>query len=224
MTDADESVDAEGSCSRRTALKTVGAAGLGLAGSVVATGDVAAAGPTAVIEADALPPEEGENVTFDGSSSSGDVQSYTWYFRNNESVGGGYGEYASGPSFTESWANYPYSVKLEVTDADGNTDSAVVDFFARPVVTPIARIEEEPATGDPDIRTFIGRYSSAPRGSIESYTWYYRNDGIPEDDFGKYADGPTFTEQFASGYQYTVKLEVTDSRGRTASDTVTFQN
>ncbi|WP_128477493.1 PKD domain-containing protein [Halorussus pelagicus] len=224
MTDTDESIDAEKSCSRRTALKTVGAAGVGLAGSVVATGDAAAAGPTAVIEADALPAEEGEEVTFDGSGSTGDIESYTWYFRNNETLGGGYGEYASGPSFAETWTNNPYTVKLEVTDADGNTDTATVDFYPTETVTPIARIEEEPATGDPDLRTFIGRYSSAPRGSIESYTWYFRNDDAGNDSFGEWASGPTFTQEFASSYQYTVKLEVTDSRGRTDSDTVTFHN
>lgn len=221
MTGADEPRDDTNSYSRRTAMKTVGAAGLGIAGSVVATGNAAASGPTAVVEADPFPPEEHENVTFDGSSSSGDVQSYTWYFRNNE-LEDGYGEYATGQSFTEGFANYAYSVKLEVTDTDGNTDSAVVNFFPKKTVTPIARIEEEPVSGSPVQRTFIGRYSSAPRGAIESYTWYFRNDSL-NDSFSEYASGPAFSESFADGYQYTVKLEVTDSRGRTDSDTVQFQ-
>lgn len=204
--------------SRRTALKTMGVAGAGLAGSVVATGDASAAGPTAVIEASPLPPEAGESITFDGSSSTGNIQKYEWELRNNEN-GTKFGRWAEGPSFTEGFTDYAYSVKLIVTDDNGNTDSAVVDFIVHDTVSPEARIVAQ-LSGNSDRKTFVGRFSSSPRGTIEQYEWYLRNDDQGS-EFGKWTEGPSFTVDFTN-YQYTIKLVVTDSRGRTASDTLTF--
>lgn len=218
--DTAEEIDDE--YSRRTTLKTLGAAGAGLAGSVVATGDASAAGPTAVIDASPLPASNDESVSFDGSGSSGNIQSYDWYIRNNE-MSNSFPSSPSrtGSSFSEQFAAYAFSVKLVVTDDSGDTDSAVVDFIIKDSVDPYARIVAEPLSSDGDLQTFVGRYSTTPRGSIDKYEWYIRNDDLSS-SFSKYAEGPSFTEQFAD-YQYSVKLVITDTRGKTASDTVTFQ-
>lgn len=213
----DETAD---ECSRRAALKTLGVAGAGIAGSVVATGDVSASGPTAVIEAPSLPPESGESITFDGSGSSGNIQKYEWELRNN-TANSSFGSWANGSSFTESFTDGAYSVKLIVTDDSGNTDSAVVDFIIRDKVSPEAHITAEPLDASSDRKTFVGRSSYSPRGSIEQYKWELRNDSVGG-EFGKYAEGPSFSESLTN-YEYTIRLTVTDSRGRTASDTVTFQ-
>jgi hypothetical protein len=207
--------------SRRTALKTMGVAGAGLAGSVIATGDASAAGPTAVITADTLPAEYGESITFDGSASTGTIETYEWYIRNNDSNQ----DYLSSPSrtgesFTESFSDNPYSVKLEVTDADGNTDSAETDFVIENSLTPNARLKMVPPATSDGVRTFVGRDSTAPGSTIESYEWYIRNDDS-SNGFSNYASGPSFALAFSDS-QFTVKLEVTDADGSVGTDSVTF--
>lgn len=214
---SDESAD---EYSRRTAMKTMGVAGVGLAGTVLATGDAEAAGPTAVIEAD-LPIEDPEEVTFDGSNSTGSIQSYEWYVRNNNRRQN-YPDspLRTGPSFSETFGT-PISVKLVVTDDSGNTDTAETDFIAGNTTTPTARIDRaSPETTDGN-QTFVGRNSTAPNSTITSYEWYIRNDES-SNGYGHWDSGPSFALAFADN-QYTVKLEVTNDEGETATDTVTFQ-
>lgn len=209
-------------CSRRTALKTMGVAGAGLAGSVVATGNVTAAGPTAVITADTLPAMEGESITFDGSDSTGTIDTYEWYIRNNDS-NSDYptSPYTTGKSFSESFVDDSFSVKLEVTDTDGNTDTAETDFIIEPSLTPNARIKTDAPDTSDGIRTFAGRDSTAPGSTIESYDWYIRNDDSGG-SFSHWDTGPSFALGFSDGTQFTVKLEVTDANGNVGSDSVTF--
>lgn len=215
----DETVD---EYSRRTTLKTMGVAGVGLAGTVIATGDAQAAGPTAVLTADTLPARDGESITFDGSESTGEIETYEWYIRNNDTKRDYLSDpYTTGKSFSESFTNSPFSVKLVVTDADGNTDSAETDFIIESSLAPNARVKMAPPETSDGTRTFSGRNSTAPGSTIESYDWYIRNDDM-SNGFSHYASGPSFALAFGDS-QFTVKLEVTDADGNVGSDSVTFQ-
>lgn len=209
--------------SRRSALKTMGIAGAGLTGSVIATGNASAAGPTAVITADSLPAESGESITFDGSNSTGTIETYEWYIRNNDSRRQHFDSpYETGQNFSLSFGTSPYSVKLVVTDADGNTDSAETDFIVEDSLTPNARIKMVPPETSDGNRTFVGRDSTAPGSTIASYDWYIRNDD-GNNGFSHWTSGPSFALAFSDS-QFTVKLEVMDENGNTGSGTVTFND
>jgi hypothetical protein len=67
----------------------MGVTGVGLvAGSQSVQNADAASGPTANIDAN-LPATEGESVTFDGSGSTGDIDTYEWYYDRAEDTSPG---------------------------------------------------------------------------------------------------------------------------------------
>lgn len=206
---------------RRSVLKAMGVAGaVGVAGSTSAT----AAGPTAVIDADPLPVESGETLTFDGSRSSGDIDTYEWYYRNWQYSSDWLSSpSAAGQTASESFGDSPWGVKLVVTDSNGNTDSTVMNVLVRPEgsVTPVAEIEKPPT--DAEVHAFSGRDSYAPRGSIQSYEWYYRNWDYNQSFLDSpSATGPDFNERFGSGSHWKIKLVVTNENGRTGERIVDF--
>ncbi|UVE49625.1 PKD domain-containing protein [Haloferax larsenii] len=213
---------------RRTVLKTGAAAGIGMLSVGASTGSAAASsGPTAVINADSLPAEQGDEITFDASESSAPagIQSYEWYVRNNETQDDFLSSpWKTGTTFTESFADSPFSLKLVVTDNDGNTDSTRLDFIAHQTVTPTARITRLPEAPDNSGPiTFSGRLSAAPRGTIESYEWYVRNHEHQDDYLSSpWKTGPTLVEQFADDNTFSLKLVVTDSHGNTSATETTF--
>jgi hypothetical protein len=213
------SENTETACSRRNALKALGATGVGLAGASAASQPVAAAGPTAVIDTEPLPATEGTEITFDGSGSTGDITKYEWY--RNSAGDGFYGVAGEGETFSESFAQGDFSVKLKVTDSDGNTDSSQFSFKVygdSSVTEPTARIEMV-RNGDGEI-TFDGTRSTSPRGDIVKYEWWRNSAG--SDLYGVDFTGPGFYENFADGYDYDIKLRVTDEVGQTAEKVITI--
>lgn len=217
-----ETTDGLESNKRRDALKAIGAAGV--AGVVGSTG-AAAAGPTAVIDADPLPLEAGESFTLDASNSEGDIQSYEWYRRNWE-----YSQNfldspsATGETFTDSYTESPVGFKLVVTDSNGNTDEEVLNVHVQPEgsLTPNPVID----TPDPsdERHSFSGRFSTTPRGSIESYEWNIYNDAY-HDSFDSEPDytGPDWSIALASDNTWKIRLRVTNTDGRTVEKVITYQ-
>ena len=67
-------------------------------------------------------PDPGEEVTFDGSDSTGDIESYNWTIDDAEPI--------SGVEKTKAFEEGQYDVTLEVADADGNTDTDSIQITA----------------------------------------------------------------------------------------------
>lgn len=213
------SEETETACSRRNALKAMGATGVGLAGASAATGNAAAAGPTAVIDTEPLPATEGTEITFDGSGSTGDITKYEWY--RNAAGSDFYGVAGEGQTFSESFAEGDFSVKLKVTDSDGNTDSSQFSFKVygdSSVTEPTPRIEMV-RNGGGEI-TFDGTRSTSPRGDIVEYEWWRNASG--SDFYSVDFTGPGFYEHFSEGNDFDIKLRVTDEVGQTAEKVITI--
>lgn len=217
--DSDDGLVSNG---RRTALKALGATGV--AGVVGSTG-AAAAGPTAVIEANPLPVEEGESFTLDGSSSSGDIDKYEWY-RRNWTFGSSFSSTpsATGQTLTDSYVADPWGFKLVVTDVNGNTDSAVLNanVYAQGALQPNAVIEAAPESSER--HAFTGLRSTTPRGTIDKYEWNFYNTSF-QSSFDSEPDrtGPDWSEALASGYTWKIRLRVTNSDGRTDKHVITYK-
>ncbi|NEU57301.1 twin-arginine translocation signal domain-containing protein [Halorussus sp. MSC15.2] len=207
---------------RRDALKAMGAAG---AATVVGSTGAAAAGPTAVIDADPLPLEAGESFTLDASNSEGDIQSYEWYRRNWEySQSFSDSPSATGKTFTDSYTDSPFGFKLVVTDSNGNTDEEILNVNVRPQgsITPTPVID----TPNPnnERHSFSGRFSTTPRGDIRSYEWNFYNAAY-HDSFESEPDytGPDWSIALASGNTWKIRLRVTNTDGRTAEKVITYE-
>ncbi|WP_158056211.1 PKD domain-containing protein [Halorussus halophilus] len=210
--------DSTNTWDRRDALKVMGATGVGLVGASAASGNAAAAGPTAVIDTNPLPVTEGTTVTFDGSNSTGDITKYEWY--RNSAGDGFYGVVKEGETFSESFAQGDFSIKLKVTDSNGNTDTSQFSFKVYgdgTATAPIPRIEMVRG-GDGEI-TFDGTRSTSPRGEIVEYEWSRNSAG--DGFYGVNFTGPGFFENFADG-DFDVRLRVTDEEGQTAEKVITI--
>lgn len=209
----------ETDCGRRNALKAMGATGIGLAGASVVTENATAAGPTADIDTEPLPATEGTEITFDGSGSTGNITKYEWY--RNTAGSDFYGVDGEGQTFSESFAQGDYSVKLVVTDSDGNTDSSQFSFKVygdSSVTEPTARIDMV-RNGGGEI-TFDGTRSTSPRGDIVEYEWWRTASG--NDFYSVDFTGPGFYEHFAEGNDFDIKLRVTDEVGQTDEKVITI--
>lgn len=154
-------------------------------------------------------PEKGVapfTVEFDGSKSSsdnGELSAFAWDLDND-------GEFNDGKEETASYTFEKvgtYTVKLRVTDANGENAIGEMTIEATVPDTPTAVISIE---GAKDLNLtvdtpyiFSGAASTSPTGTIEKYSW----------DFGDAtkANTRTVTHKFASGGDYDVTLTVTDS-------------
>jgi PKD repeat protein len=196
--------------------------GLALAGTgiVAAFGAVSAPAfpgvpPTASITASPNPALVNENVTFDGSGSTGDglgssITTYEWDLDGDNAF-----ETNTGNNPTVS---RPYSapatitVGLRVTDDDGDTDEDSVGL----VVTnpPTAGFIYEPSTPAVNEQITFSSTSSDPEGPIpdSSQRWDFDNDGQFDE-----ATGQTVTHAFSSPGTKPVGLRVTDSDGASAT-------
>ncbi len=197
-------------------------AGLALAsaGIVAALGAVPAPAvvgvpPTASITASPNPALVNENVTFDGSGSTGDglgssITTYEWDLDGDSIF-----ETNTGTSPTVS---RPYSspgtitVSLRVTDDDGDTDEESVSLVVNS--PPTAGFIYEPSTPSVGEQITFSSTSSDAQGPIpdSSQLWDFDNDGQFDD-----ATGRTVTHAFSSPGTKPVGLQVTDSDGATAT-------
>jgi PKD repeat protein len=168
-----------------------------------ATDPVADAGPDQIVEA-------GEEVTFDGTGSSDnvDVVSWTWTFEDD-----GDDVTRTGESATYTFDNSgEFVVTLTVEDAAGNSDEDEVTIRVNSPPVADAGVAISATAGDEV--TFDGSDSSDDIG-VENYTWTFAYDGEVETLYGV---APSFTFEIAGNY--TVTLTVEDASGLTDTDTV----
>ena len=202
---------------RRGMLSGLALAGAGIVAALGAVSAPALPGipPTASITASPNPALVNENVTFDGSGSTGDglgssITTYEWDLDGDNTF-----ETSTGNNPTVS---RPYSapatitVSLRVTDDDGDTDEDSVSLVVNS--PPTARFIYEPST--PAVREQItfSSTSSDAEGPIpnSSQRWDFDNDGEFDD-----ATGQTVTRAFSSPGTKSVGLRVTDSDGASAT-------
>lgn len=168
-----------------------------------ATDPVADAGPDQAVEA-------GEEVTFDGTGSSDnvDIVSWTWTFEDD-----GDDVTRTGETATYTFDNSgEFVVTLTVEDAAGNSDTD--ELTVRVNSPPVADAGDAMSATAGEEVTFDGSGSSDDVG-IENYTWTFAYDGEVEMLYGV---GPSFTFEIAGNY--TVTLIVEDASGLTDTDTV----
>ncbi|KAA3613925.1 MAG: PKD domain-containing protein [Calditrichaeota bacterium] len=179
--------------------------------------------PTASIDS----PTNGQNfasgaqVNFSGSATDTDgtvaVSTYKWSI-NGPGIPPNY-IFANGqanPSGVPP-ADGNYTVTLEVTDNDGATGTATVDFTVGGAANqpPTAVANANPTSGTAPLAVnFTGSGSSDPDGSITSYSW----------DFGDGNSSSTAdpSHTYNNSGNYTAVLTVTDNDGATDTDQVTI--
>ena len=185
-------------------LATVGCV-LAVLLSLVPTGAVASAPPTASFTYSPAAPTPDDTITFDASASTdpdGQIVTYNWY------VGGG--EYADGhgETFTQSFdEGGSHTITLEVEDDQGN-----VDRYRETVTVenpaPEASISYAPTSPNPDETiSFTASGSTDADGRIVDYHWYV---GTQYE-----GSGENFDWSFDEAGAYTVSLEVEDNGGKT---------
>jgi PKD repeat protein len=171
---------------------------------------------TAVILFSPTNPLAGEDVTFDGRSSTtpdgSRIVEYQWDFGNGDTGGG---ETAT-TSFPD---GRTYLVRLTIRDSAGRTATTTISITPGAVAPPVPPgpltpvITFSPTTiviGSPV--TFDCRSSStAPGASISGCQWDFGN--------GTSGSGVTASATYTAGGTYTVRLIITDSLGRTATTT-----
>jgi PKD repeat protein len=169
------------------------------------------AAPTADAGADLTTPED-VAVTFDGSASTDDVgiDNYTWYIESDDvEVYGISAEY----TFTEPGT---YQVLLTVNDTIGQvsdlSDAMIVTVEDTTVPEPDAGADQ--TVGTHDNVTFDGS-GTTDNGVIDSYTWTF-DDGTGPVVLTGVAPYHVFDEVG----DFTVTLNVTDSYGNWATDTM----
>jgi PKD repeat protein len=175
----------------------------------------AGAAPTAAFVFSPTPVVVEAEVYFDASNSRPGIgqaiTSYKWNWGDNESSPS-----SSSPRQEHDYqAPGVYTVVLTVTDQAGQigTTTQTVTVTAGTPIADFSFLVDNPATHSIQ---FDGR-SSATFGSasITDYAWIFGD--------GSTGNGPTPTHMYASSEDYTVKLTVTDSTGKTGvvSKTVT---
>jgi PKD repeat protein len=117
-----------------------------------------------------------------------------------------------------------YTVKLVVTDDNGNTNLAekIVDITPSIKKAPSAEFRVIPTSGSAPLDiTLDASKSSDPDGIIREYTWTIRQEETDQEE--KELNGEQTNDTLEMGGSYTVTLTVTDNDGieSTATDTVT---
>lgn len=166
--------------------------------------------PTAVAEATPTVGDPPLLVSFTGSNSSDDVGiiTYSWDFMD--------GSISSEADPTHTFSEDGlYSVELTVTDAEGLTDTAIVNIAVGDVgnLPPVAVIEVDPTGGGaPLLVTFTGSNSTDDFG-VATYTWDF-GDGTES------SDGVNPEHIYTLPGTYTASLTVTDAEGLTSTATI----
>jgi len=145
-------------------------------------------------------------VQFDGGTSSGTINSYSWTF--------GDGNDAGGPTATHTYETAgTYTATLTVEGA-GTTSVANVDIVVTPPpVEPTAVISSSTAGGEAPLTvTFSGADSQTQQPPIVACNWSY--------DDGASGAGENVEHTFTSPGTYNVHLTVTDDAGLTDDATI----
>lgn len=158
-------------------------------------------------------PEVGQQVSFDASSSSGDITTFSWDFGDGSST--------SGPVAVRMVTTHTYSragnynVTLTVSSEDGSEDSVTHTITVREAIRgnqpPIADFSFSPQNPEVGEEIAFTDLSIDTDGNIVSYNW----------DFG---DGSTSSQQnpthiYSNSGNFNVVLTVTDDDGSSNSRT-----
>lgn len=164
--------------------------------------------PVAIISGHLDRAEAGKEVTFDASSSQGDISSYLWDFGDKT------------PGKEEAVVNHTYqpgnlktisyNVTLTVHDKKGRKNSTIRNFMVDPAkveppVPDFAYLPENPRAGEE-----ITFNASMSKGSIRSYEWNY-DDGSPMGS--EKIEKHTFPANESGTVIYEVTLTLTDING-----------
>lgn len=162
--------------------------------------------PIARFSTSSQSPAVGDPVSFDASESGdpdGRIARYRWDFHD--------GTIETAGETVEHTYDTPgdYTVRLTVTDDDGNTDSAATSISVNGGNTePSASFEV--ASGDPTVGapvTFDASQSDDPDGIISQYQWDLDGDGTQD------AAGRRVERTYGEAGEYTVALTVVDEEG-----------
>jgi chitodextrinase len=179
-------------------------------GIIVAPSD----GPAANFIVSPSTPREDDDIFFDGSSSTGNIASYTWNF------GDGRSETNSGPTARHRYSLAgTYGVTLTVTDTLGRTQTSLSkDVKVGSVTDPTAAFAVSPTAPKAGENVFFNASASKPAAgrTIVEYRWDF-GDGTPL----QVNNQPQAIHPFAGSatvtVNYVVVLTVKDDTGRTAT-------
>ncbi|HYV16550.1 MAG TPA: PKD domain-containing protein [Conexibacter sp.] len=181
-------------------VKLFGAGGSGCAG-----GNQAPVITPGSVQADPATPVKGEQIALTAAATDdGPAGDLTWQWDLD-----GDGSYDGSPSASSAASTTlstvgPVTLKVKVTDADGESDEQTLDLVVtsqKPVASFTASTTT-PVAGQ-DV-TFDGSGSHDPDGTIASYEW--------DTGSGFHAGGATLHASFTAG-AHTVRLRVTDADG-----------
>lgn len=154
-------------------------------------------------------PEAGEEITFNASQSTGDVESYEWDFTDDGEVD------ATGEVVTHTFSEpgeYPVTLNVTNDAGDWDTETHVVDVGEPPA--PEASFTVDPSSPQPYEDTLFD--ASDTVGVIETYEWDF-DDGFMNETTTNETTTNTYTELNVG--QIEVTLTVTDTMERTDSYT-----
>jgi len=155
-------------------------------------------------------PTAGDSLTqftFDATTSLGEISEYSWVFGDGNSSSGEIVNHIYGASGL-------FSVTLTVTGEFGlqSTKTRIVSTTGQP----LAVINADPLTGIvPLTVVFDGSSSVSPVGTIQSWIWDFGD--------GNSSSGDATSHTYTQAGTYTAKLEVTDTTGLTAEDSVAIR-
>jgi PKD repeat protein len=172
-----------------------------------------AAPPSACFTVSPSSPLTNETTTLNSSCSTDDegITGRAWDLDND-------GQFDDGTtaSVTRTWATPgTYTVRLAVADRTNSVDIETKAVTVRNR-SPVANFTSSPATPNTATAITFTSTSSDPDGTIASQRWALDADGVFND-----GTGPSVTRTFTTPGTYSVKLEVTDNRGATATVTKT---
>ncbi len=192
--------------------------GIGMSGTVYVTAS-GALPPLASISVAPNPAQVGQSVNLSGAGSSGAgaIAKYEWDLDGDGSfeLDGG-----TTPTTSRSYMSpATISVKLRVTDGNGDTDVATRALKINAAPTASFTVSPNPAQAGQTV-SFDASASSDPDGSNPVYEWDLDGNGSFET---KTFNTPTASRSYPSAATVAVKLRVTDSDGGTDETTRSLQ-
>ena len=143
-------------------------------------------------------------VSFDATTSTGDITSYNWNFGDNSS--------GSGSQTTHTYTTPgTFSATLTVTSANGTTRQESVLVTVTPA--PIAIITTTPTTLSGNVPFTVSLDASTSTGDISSYSWNFGDNNS--------GSGSQTTHTFTTPGTFNTILTVTSTNGSTSQQSVT---